>query len=212
MNNCQFCSTETSNAKFCSRSCAGKGSPKKISKEIFKICIGCNNSFDASGDKSVNIYCSRSCAASVNNKKYPKRGDDLAEKRCGVCNEVLSNKRSKFCSNKCDGQNQRNLRLSTWLSTGQLSSAGLRHTDTIRQYIYTDQNQRCDICFCEQVHNGQELRFILDHIDGRSDNNWRDNLRLICPNCDSQQPTSRGQNRGNGRKARREYRKLHGQV
>jgi len=33
--------------------------------------------------------------------------------------------------------------------------------------------------------NGKELHFILDHIDGDASNNHKENLRLICPNCDS---------------------------
>lgn len=31
--------------------------------------------------------------------------------------------------------------------------------------------------------------FVLDHIDGDCSNNKRENLRLICPNCDSQTST-----------------------
>lgn len=37
----------------------------------------------------------------------------------------------------------------------------------------------------------------IDHIDGNSENNSEDNLRLICPNCHSS--TYRGANRGHGR-------------
>jgi hypothetical protein len=53
------------------------------------------------------------------------------------------------------------------------------------------------------VWNGAELRFVLDHVDGNANNNSRENLRLVCPNCDMQLPTSRGKNRGNGRHSRR---------
>jgi hypothetical protein len=50
---------------------------------------------------------------------------------------------------------------------------------------------------------GKLLGTILDHIDGNPSNNNRDNVRLICPNCDSQLPTYKGRNRGNGRYERR---------
>jgi len=44
---------------------------------------------------------------------------------------------------------------------------------------------------------------VLDHIDGDSGHNARSNLRLICPNCDSQLPTYKSRNKGRGRAWRR---------
>ena len=38
---------------------------------------------------------------------------------------------------------------------------------------------------------------------GNSSNNMRDNLRLVCPNCDSQLDTYKSKNKGNGRINRR---------
>jgi hypothetical protein len=43
---------------------------------------------------------------------------------------------------------------------------------------------------------------VADHIDGSWKNNREDNLRLICPNCDSLTSTYAGSNKGNGRPAR----------
>jgi hypothetical protein len=40
---------------------------------------------------------------------------------------------------------------------------------------------------------------ILDHIDGDASNNSPTNFRLVCPNCDTQLPTYKAKNTGNGR-------------
>lgn len=39
---------------------------------------------------------------------------------------------------------------------------------------------------------GEKITLELDHIDGNSENNKLDNLRILCPNCHSQTPTFRG--------------------
>jgi hypothetical protein len=39
------------------------------------------------------------------------------------------------------------------------------------------------------------LALIVDHVNGDATNNRRENLRLICPNCDSQLPTFKARNR-----------------
>jgi hypothetical protein len=57
--------------------------------------------------------------------------------------------------------------------------------------------ERCDNTAC-QFHTGplqwcgKPLPLILDHKDGCENNNSPDNLRLLCPNCDSQQRLTRG--------------------
>ena len=48
---------------------------------------------------------------------------------------------------------------------------------------------KCAICGCNPVHNGIELVLILDHINGIRNDNRFENLRFLCPNCNSQQDT-----------------------
>ncbi len=55
---------------------------------------------------------------------------------------------------------------------------------------------RCYICGLGPVWRDRELVLRLDHINGRREDNRLENLRMVCPNCDSQLPTFAGRNRG----------------
>ena len=61
--------------------------------------------------------------------------------------------------------------------------------------------ERCDEPSCTFYHppliwNGKKLKPILDHKNGVSGDNRPENLQLLCPNCNSQQPTHAGGNKG----------------
>lgn len=47
----------------------------------------------------------------------------------------------------------------------------------------------CANCNQPPVWNGQHLVLILDHINGNNKDNSLENLRLLCPNCNSQTKT-----------------------
>ena len=74
------------------------------------------------------------------------------------------------------------------------------------------QNYKCAICGCDNKWNGKELKFILDHIDGDASNNKQSNLRLICPNCDSQLDTYKSKNKKSARNFRHKYYKLYSKA
>lgn len=55
--------------------------------------------------------------------------------------------------------------------------------------------QRCEICGWAETSNDGRLPLELDHINGDSTDNRFVNLRILCPNCHSLQPTHRGRNK-----------------
>ena len=101
---------------------------------------------------------------------------------------------------------QKQDKINTWLETGDTGcqiATTLR--SCIREYIYKKQNYCCSICNQKNQWNEKELKFVLDHIDGNASNNEESNLRLICPNCDSQLDTFKSKNKNSARKHRKDY-------
>jgi 5-methylcytosine-specific restriction endonuclease McrA len=85
---------------------------------------------------------------------------------------------------------------------------GRKRQATVRRHYFKWRSEqtppipaRCDIPNC-RYHtaslewNGVRLTLVLDHKNGVSGDNRTKNLQLLCPNCNSQQPTHAGRNKG----------------
>lgn len=102
----------------------------------------------------------------------------------------------KFCDLKCQGAFRTQQRINDWLENGVFSRC-------IKDYILEDQKYKCAVCGMKNEWNQKPIIFILDHIDGNSQDHSRNNLRCVCPNCDTQLDTYKNRNLGNGRHNRR---------
>lgn len=131
---------------------------------------------------------------------------------CRICGKLIQSiyNRTEFnhsglCRN-CFNEQKDKAKIDVWLKTGQ-TGCSVKSTlrNCIRRYILNEQNNKCKICGMTNRWNGKELKFILDHIDGDASNNFKDNLRLICPNCDSQLDTYKSKNKHSARQHRQNY-------
>jgi 5-methylcytosine-specific restriction endonuclease McrA len=87
--------------------------------------------------------------------------------------------------------------------TGRLDIEGTPASATVRKYLIEVGGNVCAVCgLSGQNWRKKNLVLIVDHVDGDAHNWTINNLRLVCPNCDSQLPTFKGRNKG---KSTRKY-------
>jgi DNA-directed RNA polymerase subunit RPC12/RpoP len=63
-----------------------------------------------------------------------------------------------------------------------------------RWFLKENVEYKCSICGQEPFWNGKEMTMILDHINGKNNDDRLENLRWVCPNCNSQLDTTNGKN------------------
>lgn len=114
--------------------------------------------------------------------------------QCGKENKWKYSSDNKFCSNTCQFDYK-------WINETipRIERGECTHNSTkvLKKYLIEKCGDICSICGQHNVWNSKPLVLQLDHIDGDSDNNTIDNIRLMCPNCHTQTPTFGSRGKGN---------------
>ena len=134
---------------------------------------------------------------SVPNFKKPRSG-------CLNCGKEQARSYYKYCSNACQQAYQNKCYIQDWKAgrVSGLMSLGLV-SNQIKNYLRKKHDNKCSLCGWSKTNIKTGIvPLVADHIDGNWRNNIEDNLRLICPNCDSISATYAALNRGNGRENR----------
>lgn len=145
-----------------------------------KICPKCQNEHSKSGR-----FCSRKCAnsrewndtdkliKSIANKNQPSNKDRLkGDKYTEWCNRIREVKIKKYKETSFDNLGASNK----------------------RRRVFEEQNHTCVKCGLSEWL-GNQITLELEHKDGNPNNNSRDNLEGLCPNCHSLTATWRGKNK-----------------
>lgn len=131
----------------------------------------------------------------------------LKERFCRKCGIKLTLRyKITFCSNKCQSDFEYAEFIDSWRK-GEVSGGIGIHARAVsayvRRYLREKFGSGCSLCGWNKVHSvTKRIPLEIDHIDGDSENNSEDNLRLICPNCHALTPSFRGLNKGKGRRWR----------
>lgn len=124
---------------------------------------------------------------------------------CLVCGIENSESRSKYCSNKCQMEYQHRCYIQRWKEGKETGLIAIGVVSVhVKRYLREKFGNKCSVCGWAEVNETTGLvPVVADHIDGNWRNNLEENLRLLCPNCDSLTATYAALNKGKGRSNRR---------
>lgn len=142
---------------------------------------------------------------SKNHGKTPHNKGTGKKYFCLNCGTLIGGKNTKhkYCSNACQQEYEYKLWVEKYKQDNSIAvnSKWGQMPNQLRRYIFEKFQNKCCLCGWSEINPfTNTIPLEVDHIDGNSDNNSEENLRLICPNCHSLTSTYRGANRGKGRK------------
>lgn len=129
---------------------------------------------------------------------------------CSNCSKQLSrHAKSNLCNNcvkSVRADREAKEKFDYWLANGCFKTQALTTVrGKFRELLLEHYGNKCAVCGMPPIWQGKPIVLILDHIDGNASNNREDNLRFVCPNCDSQLDTYKSKNKNSARKHRKNY-------
>ncbi|HSX40862.1 MAG TPA: HNH endonuclease signature motif containing protein [Candidatus Saccharimonadales bacterium] len=122
---------------------------------------------------------------------------------CLTCGQKTKRNTYKYCSVKCQCDNQYNEYIQKWkkgLVSGNRGTAAKNISGHLVRYLRKKYGEKCSLCEWNKIHSiTGKVPLEIDHINGNSDDNSEENLRLICPNCHALSENFRNLNKGKGR-------------
>lgn len=142
-----------------------------------KQCPKCGDEHSKSG-----TFCSRSCA---NSRVFSVS----AKLKKSIALKGKPSKQTPYDREKA-AQKLRETRLQKYLAT-PFEQLGMENR---RRRVFEEQNHCCNKCGISEWQ-GFKIPLELEHKDGNNQNNVRENLEGLCPNCHSITDTWRGRNK-----------------
>lgn len=120
-------------------------------------------------------------------------------KICPNCEKIVTKRNNKYCDNRCQIEFERKS-----IYEKIENNQGSFYQNTYKNYLISKHGDKCMNCgWNEKNPVTGKVPIQLEHIDGNSENNCLENLKLLCPNCHSLTSTYGALNKGNGRKNRK---------